>query len=445
MKFERQVVRTAVIDALGDRELVWAGIRGDDIEPLSDLPQLKASFSIINAYDRRGSVQGIAYEDFTKRRVDLEVWDVDEQLEAPATRTFRQGLLKALSRPSALLPYRPSRFLSAIVFARRKSCVNLGLFGALQNAFEHKPWVESSVADLGIPVVPWVYLADEEQRDADRLLAAGPVLLRRSRTSGGEGIVKVETIGELQNLWPHLPEAFVCVAPFFEGALPINVGATVWGPETVSVHRPSLQLIGIPELVGRPFGYCGNDFTAAQDLDRTHIDAIEERVQKIGRWLARHGYLGTFGVDFLLHDGELLFTEINARFQGSTHLSSQLSIEADEPCLMLEHIAASLRLEPTEPPPLHERMRERVDKSHVVVHWTGTSAASGLAAPVLDRLREVVGYARAEVVASTDVEVEPGAAVLRATFARSVTTDGYSVAPVIAESVATAWKENATC
>ena len=445
MKFERHAVRSAVIDALGCRELVWAGIRGDDVEPLSDLPQLQASFSIINAYDRRASVQGIAYEELTKRRVDLEVWDIDEQLDAPATRTFRQGLLKALSGPSALLPYRPSRFLSAIVFARRRSCVNLGLFGALQSAFEHKPWVETSVADLGIPVVPWVYLADEEQRDAERLLAAGPVLLRRSRTSGGEGILKVESIEELQKLWPHLPEAFMCVAPFLKGALPINVGATVWGPEAVSVHRPSLQLIGIPELVGRPFGYCGNDFTAVLDLERAHVETIEERVKTIGRWLARHGYLGTFGVDFLLHDGELLFTEINARFQGSTHLSSQLSIEADEPCLMLEHIAASLRLEPTEPPPLYQRMRERVDKSHVVVHWTGTSACAGLAAPVLDRLREVPGYARAEVVAGPDIAVEPGAAVLRATFARSVTTDGYSVAPVIAESVAKVWKENPTC
>ena len=124
---------------LGNRRLVWAGIRGDDAEPLADLPQFEAAHTIINAYSRRLSVDSTAYEDLTGVRVDLETWDIDAHLDAPETAHFRRIMLQALSMPSALLPYRPSSFLSAIWFARRDRCLNLGLFGGHQAAFEHKP------------------------------------------------------------------------------------------------------------------------------------------------------------------------------------------------------------------------------------------------------------------------------------------------------------------
>ena len=116
----------AVERRLADRRLVWAGIRGDDIEPLSDLPQLYASFSIAGNYVNRGNVHSVAYEDMTGIRVDPEIWDIDEQLHEPATKEFRHGLLRALSSDSALLPYRPSPFLSAVHFARLEAVSTWG-------------------------------------------------------------------------------------------------------------------------------------------------------------------------------------------------------------------------------------------------------------------------------------------------------------------------------
>ena len=315
--------------ALANRRLVWAGIRGDDAEPLGDLPQFEASYTIINPYSRRLSVDGAAYEDLTGVRVDLETWDIDDHLGAVETATFRRAMLQALSVPSALLPYRPSSFLSAIYFARRDRCLNLGLFGGHQSAFEHKPWVETSIAGLGVPTIPWTYVADEEQLRTEELLRQGPVMLRRSRTSGGEGIVRVDDAEQVRAQWPRVAEAFVSVAPFLEGGPPVNVGATAWH-DGVTVHYPSIQLIGIPDCVTRPFGYCGNDFGLAKQLDRRVLDQIESSTTAIGNWLRSYGYRGTFGVDFLVHDGVPLFTEINPRFQGSTHASCQLAIDADE-------------------------------------------------------------------------------------------------------------------
>jgi len=414
---------------LGDRRLVWAGLRGDDIEPLTDLDQLQASFSIMSRYARRETIESLAYEDLTGRRVDPEIWDVEDHLDDAATHEFRQGLLRALANDSALLPYRPSGFLSAIWFARRDRAWNLGMFGAHQSAFEHKPWVETAVADLGVPHVPWYYIADEDQLTAKTVIGSGPMILRRSRTSGGEGLERVDEPSDLAARWPHVPERFMSISPYLAGALPVNVGATVW-KDGVTVHRPSVQLIGIPGVVTRDFGYCGNDFGLMRDLDGGVIDQIESSTIRIGDWLSTNGYRGSFGVDFLVHQGQALFSEVNPRFQGSTHLSSRISIEHDEPCLMLEHVAAWLGLSAPDPatrPRLRDVVAATADVSHVVYHWTGPAPAR-LDTHAFSAALHDAGGLGVELLPTPDLTIDPGAAVARWTTPRRVTNSGYDLA-----------------
>lgn len=439
----RKQLLDQVVDRLGPRQLVWSGIRGDDIEPLSDVPQLASSHSIIGAYQGRTDVQGIAYEDTTGVRVDPEVWDIDEHPDEEATAEFRQGLLRALSAPSALLPYRPSQFLSAIHFARRERSLHLGQFGALSSVFDHKPFVESVVADMGLPHIPWKYIADEEQLRARELADMGPLVLRRSRTSGGEGIVRVESAEELVEHWPHVDEAFVSVAPYLSGGLPVNIGATVWpdGPDEdcVTVHHPSVQLIGVPSLVTREFGYCGNDFGLATDLDRSTIDQVEVSTMRIGAWLRHKGYVGTFGIDYLIHEGAPLFTEVNPRFQGSTQSSCRLSIEADEACLMLEHVAAWLGVDRPETPTLWDRTRTMRDLSNVIAHWTGTDTRQVHATSLYsDVLAVDESRVRGDVLVPPTVANASGSLVARFSLSRRVTTTGYDLVPEL-DDVVTSW------
>ncbi len=425
---ERRRLHESVAVALGSRQLVWGGLRGEDAESIADLPQFSASFSIVGAYGARPTVESVAYEDLSGVRPDLDAWDIDEHLEVDATTQFRHGLLRALSSPSALLPYRPSRFLSAIWFARQDRCLNLGLFGAHQAAFEHKPWIETEIDRLGIPRIPWTYIADEEQLRGSDLLREGPVMLRPSRSSGGAGLVKVDSIDELRLWWPRGVEAFASVAPFLSDALPLNVGGTVWA-DGVTVHHPSIQLIGIHGCVTRPFGYCGNDFGAARDLDRQVVDAVEDATVRIGGRLATHGYRGTFGVDFLVYEGTALFTEVNPRFQGSTQASSLLAIESGEACLVLEHIAAILGMPAPPRRPLADIAREMPDLATLVIHWTGETST-----PIdPSRLRDVVHWqapsARLDVLTRPTFTTDPGGVVARVTVRERLTSDGYTVAP----------------
>lgn len=267
------------------------------------------------------------------------------------------------------------------------------------------------------------------------------MVLRRSRTSGGQGFSQVASFDELAAAWPDVDEAFVSVALFVHG-LPVNVGATVWPDGEVTVHHPSVQLIGVKSCVTRPFGYCGNDFGAARDLGDDVVDRIETSTLRIGEWLGKHGYLGTFGVDYLVRDGEPLFTEVNPRFQGSTHASCRLSVEAGRACLMLEHVAAWLDIPRPDPVPLRDIVRETPDFANVVVHWTGTERQQVNAESLSDRLRAVEPSTRADVLTPSWVSNDPGSSVGRFTMRRRVTRTGFDLDPQLDEVIA-GWHRDA--
>lgn len=410
---------------LGRRDLIWGGLRADDIEAISDLKQLAGSFAIVGGHDRGGAVPSLDYEDLAGMRPDLDNWDIEHHLGTVPTRRFREAMLRRLAEPTALLPYRSSAFLSAILFARRDRCLDLGLFGAHQAIFDHKPWVETMVAGRGIPHVEWSYVADEEMFRVRRMLAEGPVLLRLSRSSGGAGLVKIDHASQLAANWPRQAEAFASVTMFLEGALPVNVGATVWH-DGVTMRHPSVQLIGIPNCTTKKFGYCGNDFGLAGELDVSVLNEIEVSVKSLGQLLRNYGYLGAFGVDFLVHRGVPLFSEINPRFQGSTHASSQLSSEAGESCLILDHIAAMLGHDAPPPHPLRETVSDIRAFAHLVVHWTRSPAVVD-STPLVAGFRRQAAHCRSDVLAKPSVVIATGGVVARFTVRDRMTGDGYDI------------------
>lgn len=439
---ERQARLDFISRKLGRRELIWAGLRTDDIEAISDLPHLAESFSVIGGRNRNGLMPSVEFEDLSGRRVDLDAWDIEEHLETQPAREFRHRILNRLLGNTALLPYRPSRFLSSILFARRDRCLDLGLFGVHQQLFEYKPWVETSVAALRLERVKWEYVADEELARVRRRLSDGPIMLRVSRSSGGAGLVRVDDPGLLEESWPHRPEAFVAVSCFIEKAIPVNVGATVWR-NGVTMRHPSVQLIGVSECTTRPFGYCGNDFGLAAELDDLTLEQLERSVMTLGRWLRRCNYLGTFGVDFLVDTrGVPLFTEINPRFQGSTHASSQLSSEAAESCLFLDHIAATLGHDAPSSRSLKEIARTVKPLAHIVIHWPGSPSQLD-SAPLASALRAQPAHCRTDIASKPNVTTDTGGVVARVTVRDRVTATGYELLDPW-RTVITSWVENNT-
>ncbi len=66
----------------------------------------------------------------------------------------------------------------------------------------------------------------------------------------------------------------------------------------------------------------GNQFTGSTYptvLSPDHVDKLKTHTRKVGSWLAKQGYRGIYGCDYILtNDNEIRFLEINARKQGTT-------------------------------------------------------------------------------------------------------------------------------
>ncbi len=421
---DREQLLERVREELGGRQLVYFGTRGDDVEGIADIPELAAAFSIVAPYERRTSVRSAALEDVSGRRVDLDSYEIDDHLRSEEVITLRRALLRILSAESVVFTYRPSTFLSSICFARQDRCTYAGMFKDHQSAFEHKPWVESEVRTrLGVPSIPWTYIADEEQLDALHFLADGPVMLRRSHSSGGTGLTRLEDGADLAEAWPHQSEIYASVAPYLPDGTSTNVSAVAW-KDGITLHQASVQLIGIPECTARPFGYGGNDFAAISSIPARAIQQMEQSTVTVGNWLRDRGYRGAFGVDFLVIDGEALFTEVNPRFQGVTHASCQLSVNSGESCVMLEHLAALLDLPAPPSGSLAQLASEAPPFAHLILHNLSPSECSIDGQAIVDRLASHDGVTRADVVCQPSLIAEPEAPLARISVTDQLTADG---------------------
>lgn len=419
-------VAEAVRKAVGDRRLIWFGIRGEDGEPLLQLPQFAGSFAITAPLHAASlsAFSTVTYEELAGSRPDLDRFDVDlAQTEAAAE--FRRRLLREVSGRCVVVTYRPASFVSALAFAMAETMTLAGLFKDRQAAFEHKPWVETSLARRGLPMLHWRYVADEQRGRAKRLLADGPLVLRASRTSGGVGIVHADSEEDIDAFWPPQPDHFVAVTRFVDSAVPLNVSGCVFVDGTVKLHPPSVQLIGVESLTDRRFGYCGNDFGAATMLDVRALEQLDLVAREVGRWLHEERYIGAFGVDALLEDETVFFLEVNARFQGSSALSAQIARELDVADLFLDHVAASLGL-PASSPGLSvvEWSSRQPSVAHAVVHNTEARPLT-----ITDPPPRLPSGFKLTLTPPPGVQVEPGGVLGRFTTRGGITNSGMSIAP----------------
>lgn len=431
----REAVRQEVISALGDRKLLWFGVRGDEADAFSDLPQFAGVFSSMSRYGRRSSIRSVSYEDDAGVRPDMETWRLDARTSNPVTARFRAAALDIMKGPCTVVPYRPTDFISSLVLARQPQCQYLGVFSANQVGFEYKPWVEQEVRKIGVPTIPWRYIADEDKLMALRLLSEGPIVVRSSRGSGGNGTFFVDSPDALDEAWRPGDDAFMSVSPFLADYQPANMAGVVWN-EGVTFHPMSAQIIGVPELTSRSFGYCGNDFGWAQRIDLTVAKTMVDATARIGGWLHRFGYLGAFGVDYMVGPGgDVVFTELNPRFQGSTVVSCKVSWAAGETDVVLEHMAACLGLpKPTEEARLAERLSTWPAMMHAYAHWVGRNAMMGGVSRLQSALRKQAPGVTIDMTPPGNIYLEPEGILAHMT-AQDLLVAGNGLWPTILRSI----------
>jgi hypothetical protein len=341
-----------------------------------------------------------------------------------------------LQPPCVVTGYRPSHLLSSALLRHGSTAASAIPASVHQSAFDFKPWVESELLKAGVGGLGWKYDQPGSFELARHLVNDGPVMVRAARTSGGVGLVAIRDQAELTRLeatagWgmtSHVAGGLTAVAPLLEGLVPVNVGAVIYRDD-IRLHPASVQLIGVPGATTRPFGYCGNDFVATTGLGSKTLERLEKMTTTVGWWLHRYGLRGAFGVDFLVDEHRVLFTEVNPRLQGSTALSSRIAVEAGQSCVVLEHLAAGLGLAPCGSSRSLSWWAERSDYAQLVVHAAGPGPVRMSPAARVGELTQAGAVAYADLCTNADLLTDEGAALCRLTVRGQITMSGFELLP----------------
>ena len=407
---------------IGKRSLIWFGQAGANALPLAHIPQFWGAYSVAAP---AGFPDGheVCLEQLTGERVRPEGRELRPD-HSDVHREFARRLYASLSEPAVTVAHQASRFFASVYFLRREYVEHLGLFHERQEVFNHKPWVESGLQGIGIRTLPWQYFATYERPTLmsalEHSLRTGPVVLRANRSVSGRGLTLVRRPEEIPpEFLDASADGFVAMAPFLVPSVPLNVNACVFPDGTVSLHSPSLQLIGIPGVARSAFAYCGNDFARVRELDAAVLETLQRMTMLTGRWLSSMGYVGAFGVDALLHQGTVYLTEVNPRFQGSTLLSAQLDTALDRPDVLLAHVGAFLGLPAPDPWDLQTLAKEQAPAAHI---WArnGDEQVVGLG-PHWQPPDDVEYW----MLPDRGVIVQPHALLCRVVVRHAVTDDGW--------------------
>jgi hypothetical protein len=362
------------------------------------------------------------------RRVDVNCFDIDRDHSAEAG-MMRERLLHFLAEPSVIVPYRPSAFIGAGWFPRQGSAAYWGMFHLKQAAFEYKPWVESSLSEMGIQTLPWRYYENGAVSNFLREAGEDAVVLRVNRGSGGAGVVLARAPRDVEGFCDDNEDGFFSATPYLEGGIPLSIGAVVFASGEVFTDPLGFQLLGIPQCTNRPFGFCGTDFAAAKELSLDCVDAIETMVQETGQWLRRSGYLGAFGLDLLWVNGDLYLVEVNPRFIASSPLAARGAKMWGWSDLYIEHMAAWAGLSPLKPRRLREILKEQAPLSQIISYNRSDV--------LLQRRGEVESLPDTELIELPERStlVEPEGELFRLIVKGQATGDGYCLLPALSHSV----------
>ncbi len=418
--------------AIGQRRLAWFGTRGLDALSLSAVrtPDVVVSQVAPIPRDLAPDMEQDCLESRLNERLDLDRYDIDMDVRREP-RSLRTRFLAHARTPMVIVAYRPAEFLSATSFCNDDllTAFNFHLF---QRQFEHKPWVERALrkASVDVPMTPTIYLRDTDLDAVRREVSKGKLVGRTSSGSGGSGVFLFSSEVEFSERIPPHRDGFISVSPFFERAKPLNVNACVYR-DGVSVFGVSFQLIGIEGLTGRRFGFCGNDFAAAADLDADLLDEIETITHRVGEWLHRQGYRGLYGLDILGTESGCYVSELNPRFQASTPLSSSINQALEIPDPATEHLAAFLDFDRPELPSCAEQASRTMELAGQrplaqAIHRNVLMDAIHLDTPPPARPDLVYTI---EGAAATNVAIANEAMMFRSMHARQITWDGYTVSP----------------
>jgi hypothetical protein len=201
--------------------------------------------------------------------------------------------------------------------------------------FKHKARLFEALDELQLPRLAgrWYRLRNRSYEELSSEFGSD-IVVQQPVGAAGSATALVQSQANLDRLDDRFFDIDAWVAPYL-GELSFNINAAVID-DLVCVGFPSVQLTGHPEL-GAPWGgYCGNDYTAATQIDAAIIADVQQQTERIGEWLRSREFEGVYGLDFVMNpaDDRAYAVDLNPRWQGSTALSVEAELSAGRLPLM---------------------------------------------------------------------------------------------------------------
>lgn len=232
--------------------------------------------------------------------------------------------------------------------------------------WENKITFRELAGDLGLPQPPG--LAIDDLAEATYAAVAGrlgPRFVLQAAHGFSGARTFLATDAETFDVAVRAIRARRARATAFVDGVPLTLNACVTS-RGVAVGAPCVQITGDSRLTRYPLGSCGNDWTAAREIDLDPAPFVDI-ARPVGEALAREGYGGVFGLDFVRgEDGRLWVIEVNSRLVASIALFTQLELAAGRLPLLARHVMAFVDPE-ADDAPLDVHL-EPVDGSQVILH-----------------------------------------------------------------------------
>lgn len=186
-----------------------------------------------------------------------------------------------------------------------------------------------------IPTVPFQQIWYSKNADVEAAFPmADKLIFQENNSSGGYGthLINIHDLNKLDKF----EGKSLMLSPYFQNSISVNVHMVI-GAKDILYFPGSVQII---QSLNNKLLYLGADYIAFQTISLEKKKLLKEYSYVIGKHLQALGYRGVVGFDFLVTEKEIMFLEINARFQASTPLLNKALKRRNLPAIQQMHIYA---------------------------------------------------------------------------------------------------------
>lgn len=286
-------------------KLIWVGPRESDI---CDCQELFAGSVTIFGSNKNNN---ISYCGQTGIRIDHNVPNCVE------SSFWNDSIQKMIYRhPDCKIMYYNSEYSIELPknFRNKVICCNqLSLLKMLAD----KSVMRMSMSRY-VPIVPFQKMLYGRNIDITSIFPeAKSIIFQETPSAGGYGthLLSNYNLDELK----ELEGQSLMISPYFENSISVNVHLVI-SSNTILYFPGSIQII---HLLNNKLLYLGADYISFQTISAKNKKLLREYSNIIGKQLQVLEYRGIIGLDFLVTPKEIMFLEVNARFQASTPLLSK--------------------------------------------------------------------------------------------------------------------------